>query len=171
MTLLRSLSLVAFAGVLGGCGKSSPDTATPAPAGEVGAPTTSRRPLTITGISLDPNLASGCGITGAEAFFEFDSAQVDAADTGVLAQLATCLASGPMQGRRIEVVGHADPRGSDEYNAKLGRSRAHSVQEFLVGRGMQSGAIVVSSAGELGADPNDPAEWPYDRRVDIRLAP
>jgi outer membrane protein OmpA-like peptidoglycan-associated protein len=153
-----------------GCTRTSADTAKPGPAEEPERAGAQQRPLTVSSVTLDPTLASECGITGQQAFFEFDSAQVETADSGVLAQLATCVTSGPLQGQRLELVGHADPRGPDEYNAKLGRSRAQSVAEFLVGRGVMNSNIAVSSDGEAGADPTTPAEWPYDRRVDIRVA-
>lgn len=155
---------------LAGCGKSSPDTA--APESAVDDPQDAqvkRRPLTTSSVSLDPNIAAACGITGVETFFEFDSAQVEPADSGVLTQLTACLTSGPLQGRPIEIVGHADPRGTDEYNARLGRSRAQSVQDFMIDRGLSATHIAVSTQGEAGTNPDDPAEWPYDRRVEIRL--
>lgn len=163
-------------GVLGlalvGCGKSSADTVKPVPVHEATEPpAVTVRPLTVSSINLDPNLASGCGITGVETFFEYDSAAVEARDSGVLAQLTTCLTSGPLQGRHIEIVGHADPRGPDEYNAKLGRSRAQAVQDFMIDRGLSASIIKVSTAGEADSSPADPAEWPYDRRVDVRLVP
>lgn len=172
-----SKHLILFIGAFGlalavGCSKTAADTARPGPTQEAPEkPAVTTKALTVSSINLDPNLAQGCGITGVETFFEFDSAQVESADSGVLSLLATCLTSGPLQGRHIEVVGHADPRGPDEYNSKLGRSRAQSVEEFLVGRGVLEGNVAVSSKGEEGADPTTPAEWPYDRRVDIRLAP
>ena len=169
---LRSLLVVVFGLALAGCGKATPDTVTPEPVREAPSqPEVTRRALTVSSINLDPNLASGCGITGVETFFEYDSAAVEVSDSAVLAQLTTCLTSGPLQGRHIEIVGHADPRGGDEYNAKLGRSRAQSVQDFMIDRGLGASRIAVSTAGEVGTNPADPAEWPFDRRVDIRLVP
>lgn len=165
----RSSFVLVLGLALAGCGRSSPDTVAPVDE-RPEPPQVTRRALSVSGINLDPGLASGCGITGVDTFFEYDSAQVEAADSGVLARLATCLTSGPLQGKHIEIVGHADPRGPDEYNAKLGRSRAQSVQDFLIDRGLSASVIAVSTMGEAGTDPADPAEWPYDRRVDVRLA-
>jgi peptidoglycan-associated lipoprotein len=163
-----------FVALGAGCSKSSTDTARPAgESRDVAAdpPAGNDRSLMVSGVYLDPGLASSCGITGLGAFFEFDSAQVEPGDSGALAQLATCLSSGPLQGQRVVVVGHADPRGTDEYNLKLGRSRAQSVEGFLVERGVTAANVAVETQGERGADPAQPEEWPYDRRVDIRLAP
>lgn len=69
------------------------------------------------------------------------------------------------------MVGHTDPRGSDRYNDELGRSRAESVREYLVFHGVGPDTVEFLSMGEAGADESSPAEWPYDRRVDIHLAP
>ena len=73
-----------------------------------------------------------------------------------------------MKGKSMQVVGHADPRGTDEYNQKLGKSRAVSVEEFLVARGVADDKVVTGSHGEAEAT-DDPSEFAFDRRVDIQL--
>ena len=128
-------------------------------------------PVTVTGVFIEPTLASACGLTvSPRAFFEFDSTDLDKGDAAVLRHVANCLATGTLAGRRVELIGHADPRGPDAYNDKLGRSRAQSVQDFLVSHGVTTDNIEVRSAGAQGASP-DPSEWPYDRRVDVKLVP
>ena len=128
-------------------------------------------PVTVTGVFIEPTLATACGLTvSPRAFFEFDSTDLDKGDAAVLRHVANCLATGMLAGRRVELIGHADPRGPDAYNDKLGRSRAQSVQDFLVSHGVTTDNIEVRSAGAQGASP-DPSEWPYDRRVDVKLVP
>lgn len=129
-------------------------------------------PVTVTGVFIEPTLATACGLTvSPRAFFEFDSTDLDKGDAAVLRHVANCLATGTLAGRRVELIGHADPRGPDAYNDKLGRSRAQSVQDFLVSHGVTTDNIAVRSAGAQGASPTDPSEWPYDRRVDVVLVP
>jgi peptidoglycan-associated lipoprotein len=156
-----------------GCSRSSADRApaTREPEASEAASDTSGRAYTVTGVSLDPDLRSGCGIKGVQTFFEYDSTDVEPPEDTVLYQLAHCLSEGPLQGRKVRVVGHTDPRGSDRYNDELGKSRAQAVREYLVNHGVDHTAIEMLSMGEAMADEGNPAEWPFDRRVSIRLMP
>lgn len=134
--------------------------------------TYSERPLMIVGVYLESALASACGITlPPAAFFEFDSADLDVPGNSTLRDVATCLTTGPLAGRKVELVGHTDPRGDDEYNRQLGRSRADSVRDFLQSRGVTEDKLVTRSMGEQATAQDDPSAWPLDRRVDIRLLP
>jgi peptidoglycan-associated lipoprotein len=128
------------------------------------------RSMSVTGVNIDPSLLSACGLPSANAFFEFDSAQVKADDQNTLHLVGQCLSTGPLQGQRIEIVGHTDPRGTDEYNYQLGKSRAHSVSAYLSGHGVGAGNISVTSFGESLSSATDERGWSYERRVDIRLA-
>lgn len=128
-------------------------------------------PLTVTGIFLDAELVAACDISlPPKAYFQFDSADLDLESNRPLSDVATCVTTGPLRGRKLELVGHTDPRGSDEYNKQLGRSRAESVRDFLLGQGLPQANLTTRSVGESDADA-DPSEWAYDRRVDIRLLP
>lgn len=128
--------------------------------------------LAIVGVFIESPLAAACGITlPPAAFFEFDSANLDVASNSSLQEVATCLSTGPLAGRKVELVGHTDPRGDDEYNRQLGRSRAQSVQEFLQKKGVSEANLVTRSMGEARAVEGDPEVWPVERRVDIRLLP
>lgn len=128
------------------------------------------RSLSVTGVNVDPSLLSACGLPSANAYFEFDSAQVKSDDQNTLGLVAQCLTTGPLQGQRIEIVGHTDPRGTDEYNYQLGKSRAQSVSDYLSARGVGGGNITVTSLGESMSNATDELGWSYERRVDIRLA-
>lgn len=87
----------------------------------------------------------------------------------VLAQLAKCFVSGPLAGREMRLVGHADPRGASDYNMVLGGSRADTVKSFLTMKGMVADHIATTSRGELEATGADEASWAEDRRVDVLL--
>lgn len=133
---------------------------------------TAQPALMVVGVYVESPLAAACGITlPPTAFFEYDSARLDAASNPSLQALARCLTSGPLAGRSIELVGHTDPRGGDEYNRQLGRSRAESVRDFLQGQGVPTDRLVARSMGEQAAEPATPSQWPLERRVDIRLLP
>jgi peptidoglycan-associated lipoprotein len=70
----------------------------------------------------------------------------------------------------MRLVGHADPRGGEEYNLVLGGSRADGVRTFLIDRGLAAGQVASTSRGEMDAKGRDESSWAEDRRVDIRLA-
>lgn len=163
-------TLVAAA-LASGCSRSSADRAPASHDPEPVASTTGERAYTVTGVALDPQIMSGCGIAEVQTFFEHDSAEVDPPKDTVLYQVAQCLSTGKLAGRKVRVVGHTDPRGNDRYNDELGKSRAQAVREYLVFHGVKHDQVEFLSMGEAGADEKSPAEWPYDRRVDVRLTP
>jgi peptidoglycan-associated lipoprotein len=83
--------------------------------------------------------------------------------------VARCFTSGPLKGRILKVVGHADPRGETEYNFVLGNSRADAVGGFLRSKGMDNAKVATTSRGELDATGTDESGWARDRRVDLLL--
>ncbi len=120
----------------------------------------------ITSVVLDVGLAEVCSIASAEAHFDFDSAKLDAEDQARIAKIARCFTDGPLAGRDLVIVGHADPRGTDAYNRELGMSRAEAVARALSREGLANTRIDLESFGEDEAHA-DPDEWPDDRRVDL----
>jgi peptidoglycan-associated lipoprotein len=121
-------------------------------------------------IVIAKSIRDACGISDAEAFFEYDSSRVSSAGEAVLKQLANCFDTGPLSGETMALVGHADPRGSDDYNMALGGRRADSVKNALGTFGLSADAITTSSRGEMEARGFDTATWSHDRRVDVTLA-
>ena len=124
---------------------------------------------TASAITIDDAILKACGIEAPKAHFAFDSANLQSQDTGTLEKVARCFTSGPLKGRTLKVVGHADPRGETEYNFVLGNSRADAVGGFLRSKGMDNAKIAASSRGELDATGTDESGWARDRRVDLLL--
>lgn len=118
-------------------------------------------------IVVSKGIQEACGLSGASAYFEFDSARVSTAGDGLLKKLADCFVSGPLTGEAMVLVGHADSRGSDEYNMVLGSRRAESVKSALQGFGLNGSAISTSTRGEIEATGVDADSWADDRRVDV----
>ena len=71
---------------------------------------------------LAPGVASIC--SGPSPFFSFDSSKPDTESQPTMQNLVDCMRTGPLQGKSIILIGRTDPRGSDDYNIKLGRDRA-----------------------------------------------
>jgi peptidoglycan-associated lipoprotein len=103
--------------------------------------------------------------------FDLDKSELRADDAGVLAQVATCVTTGPLKGRGIVLVGRADPRGEEEYNYLLGDHRAATVRERLSSLGVNADKLRTTSRGKLDATGFDEATWQRDRRVDVQLEP
>jgi peptidoglycan-associated lipoprotein len=70
----------------------------------------------------------------------------------------------------MNLVGHADPRGEEEYNMVLGGKRADNVKHFLTGVGLPDAQAMTTSRGEMDATGTDESSWAKDRRVDVVLA-
>jgi peptidoglycan-associated lipoprotein len=120
-------------------------------------------------INISEEIKKACGISDSDAHFAFDSANIRAQDQEILGQLATCFTSGPLAGREMRLVGHADPRGDEDYNMVLGGRRADNVKSFIVKKGLDDGKVVTSSRGEMDSTGTDEASWSQDRRVDVML--
>lgn len=101
--------------------------------------------------------------------FEFDEFQLLAEDRNILEQVAQCLTRGPLRGKRVQLVGRADPRGTDEYNLGLGTRRAATVSSYLQRLGVPSQQLQPKTRGDLDAIGSDEAGWRTDRRVDLEL--
>lgn len=105
---------------------------------------------------------------GPSPFFEFDSAKVGPTDKPTMQVLANCMIDGPLAGKKIQLIGRTDPRGSEEYNEELGLERAERVKKYLVDRGIDANRVETTSLGKQDASPA-PKDWASDRRVEIRL--
>lgn len=102
--------------------------------------------------------------------FDFDKSAVRAGeDTDVMTQKLAVLEANP--GLRIEITGHADERGTDQYNVALGNRRAISARKFLTDRGIDEARITVRSRGE--EQPVDPGHtesaWALNRRSEFTV--
>lgn len=120
-------------------------------------------------ISVSDDVKKACGLSDDEAYFAFNSAAVTAKDRAVLKKLADCFESGPLKGRKMDLVGHADPRGADDYNMALGGRRADNVKSVIVGLGLSASSVATSSRGKMDATGTDQASWAKDRKVDVAL--
>jgi outer membrane protein OmpA-like peptidoglycan-associated protein/outer membrane protein W len=133
-------------------------------------PAAPEEPVLSTGVSIEDSILAQCHMAHPKAFFEFDKSNLSACDLTTINDLAACFATGPLAGKKLEIVGHADPRGSDDYNLKLGESRAESVANYLEREGVPDANVTTTSKGKREATGVDENGWAYDRRVEIHLA-
>ena len=173
---MKSLALVLFGSVALACASDpppAPEAPPPAPIAEEAPPAPPARAaeeaVTKSNIQISDEIKRACGISDAEAHFAFDSASVRDQDRVVLKKLADCFSTGPLKGRRMNLVGHADPRGDDEYNRVLGQKRADNVGSVIAKLGLSNSKIATTSRGEDEARGVDEQSWQEDRRVDVVL--
>lgn len=101
--------------------------------------------------------------------FDFDMADIRTEDRALLDRAAAILgANGAV---RLRLSGHADDRGSDEYNLALGNRRASAVKTYLGNKGIDGGRLEVVSYGEerpvqTGQDEDS---WAANRRAEFEV--
>lgn len=125
------------------------------------------------GVGAGSAIGSGTGAAGAYSldsktiYFAFDQIDIDSAGQTVVDNYGRYLSSTPSAKVRLE--GHADERGSAEYNIALGERRALSVARALKSVGATDAQISVVSYGEErpAAPGHDEAAWAKNRRVEI----
>jgi len=79
-------------------------------------------------------------------YFEFDRATIKPSETSKIEDVAKYLQGNPTHAVQIE--GHCDERGTEQYNLSLGERRALSVREYLVTAGIQPERVFTISYGE-----------------------
>jgi outer membrane protein OmpA-like peptidoglycan-associated protein len=103
------------------------------------------------------------------AEFEFDSAELTPEAKKIVDRVAAVLKHDIMRDKVIEIDGHADARGDDQYNMTLSERRAAAVTEYLVTR-HQIDPSRLKFIGKGESEPYDPAhpEAGINRRVEFR---
>ncbi len=102
---------------------------------------------------------------GDRVFFDFDKSEIRPDAVPTLERQAAWLNQFPQV--TILIEGHADERGTREYNLALGERRANATRDFLVGLGIAEGRIEITSYGKerpavLGSNE---AAWAQNRRA------
>lgn len=147
---LRGFALVALLVTVAACARSPNDDGTGA--GGLGG--------TATPGSQQEFLVS----VGDRVFFETDSSVITADGQATLDKQAAWL--GRYSQYRVLIEGHADERGTREYNIALGARRGAAVVNYLVSRGVNQGRISSKSFGKERpvAICNDISCWSQNRR-------
>jgi peptidoglycan-associated lipoprotein len=99
--------------------------------------------------------------------FEFDSSALDAENRQIVDAHARYLAAHP--NLKVTLEGHADERGTREYNLALGERRAQAVGRVMRVLGVNAGSLTDTTYGEekpLAPEHNESA-WALNRRVEI----
>jgi peptidoglycan-associated lipoprotein len=177
-----SLAVLAAMLLLAGCGTTGQveegaggaGTATTAQAGEGAMATPAERPgageaMPMEGegkeAAKDPFTDPNSMLSKRIVYFDFDSSTISDDAVPLIKAHGEYLASN--SGSTVTLEGHADERGTREYNIALGERRADAVRRMLIAEGVASNQINVISYGEerparMG---HNEAAWQYNRRV------
>lgn len=149
MNLIRPLAFGLMALGLAACSTNTPETTSVAPAPQ----------------SLDPSsVAYFNAEVGDRVFFGTDRSTLDVEAQSTLRRQAAWLLDNPTRTAVIE--GHADERGTREYNLALGARRASAVRNFLVAEGVPAGRLSSVTYGKERPEALCSAEscWSLNRR-------
>jgi peptidoglycan-associated lipoprotein len=99
--------------------------------------------------------------------FDFDRYEIRGSDAETLKENAAVLTKFPAV--KIQIEGHCDIRGTDEYNLALGERRANSTRAYLLSLGIPAERISIISYGEERPLENGQSEevWAKNRRADF----
>ena len=114
-------------------------------------------------------------LANATVYFEFDSFNLSTRSIQALKSITSLMQDNPEI--QITIAGHADERGTREYNLALGQRRAESVMQFLIDNGIKENRLVAKGYGETepiapnenkdGSD--NPEGRKLNRRTEIKV--
>ena len=164
-TLKATMLLVASATALAACSKKPPETLPPAPDTNTStpAPTPTQSP---SGPSVGSQAHFENAVGGQTViYFDTDRFNIDSQDAAALQAQAQYFARYPQLTFTVE--GHADERGTREYNLALGERRANAAKNYLVSLGVSADRIRTVSYGKERpvALASDEAAWAQNRRA------
>jgi peptidoglycan-associated lipoprotein len=169
----KTLALIAIAAAVSvaGCSKKKPAELPPPPLGADGAGAGAG----VDGAGAGAGTVGQAGLPGSRAdflasvpadrvLFETDSFTVDAEDRAILDAQAQWLQRNA--GVRVTIEGHADERGTREYNLALGDRRANAAKNYLASRGVSPARMTVISWGKERPEAvgSDAGAWAQNRR-------
>ncbi len=164
-TKIATILLLASATGLAACAKKAPEVLPPAPT-DTAQPTQPVPQVQPTGpvVGTQGHFAAAVG-SSTTIYFDTDRYNIDTQDAAALQAQAQYFARFPQITFTIE--GHADERGTREYNIALGERRANAAKAYLVSLGVDANRISVVSYGKerpIALGSNEGA-WAQNRRA------
>jgi peptidoglycan-associated lipoprotein len=158
--------------VMGACSKKQPPVQPPAPAA---TPTPTQTQATPTPVRDDnaereAEMRRAMSVLEQLVFFDYDDSTIRTDAQEALAAKVPFLRANA--GIRMRIEGHADDRGSVEYNLALGMRRANAVKEYLAGFGLDASRFDTQSFGEDRplVQGSTESAWSQNRRAEFRVS-
>jgi peptidoglycan-associated lipoprotein len=163
-----TLGLAALALTMTACARKTPPPADLPPATDIGTPgdTTGAAAGDVELTELPAMQADLVAKAGADTvYFGTDEHVLDEQSKATLAAQARWMLANPNV--RASIEGHADERGTREYNMALGERRANSARDYLVSQGVPTSRLLVTSWGKEKpvATGSDESAWAQNRRA------
>jgi peptidoglycan-associated lipoprotein len=160
------IGMTAVALTLGACGRKTPPAEIPPVEQPPAADANSTDPNSLEVVELPALQADLVAKAGSDTiYFGTDKYDIDEASRATLTAQAQWLIANPNV--RASIEGHADERGTREYNQALGERRANAARDFLVSQGVPTSRLVVTSWGKerpVALGSNEEA-WAQNRRA------
>lgn len=162
MKIARALIITTALVAVAGCGKKPPKELPPAPQE---TPTAEAPPPADMGAVPGSQAHFVANVSSDRIFFDTDKSDVDAPSRATLQSQAGYLKQ--YANVRVTIEGHADERGTREYNLALGERRANAAKNYLASLGIDAGRISTISYGKERPDAlgSDEASWAKNRRA------
>ncbi len=119
----------------------------------------------VSGLKFNPSDKLG------KVYFDFDKSTLTADAMATLKKNAEIIKA-ESKGAQIQIAGHCDERGTQEYNLALGERRALAVRDYLISLGTPAGQLTTISYGEEqpAAQGKDEAAYSKNRRAEFNEA-
>ena len=171
-TPLKVAAIAAALALTAGCGKKAPKELPPPPQQSSEDTTgTGTKDPSAGGVGTEvlpgsrEDFLRSLGLQGDRVFFDTDQYDLDDRDRSTLdAQAGWLQRNG---GVRITIEGHADERGTRDYNLALGDRRANAAKNYLAARGVSPSRMTVISYGKERPEAlgSDETAWAQNRRA------
>ena len=122
----------------------------------------------VAGVSVtSKSIATQAVLANAVVYFEYDQFSLSAKSIQALKGVSELMKRNTKI--TISIEGHADERGTREYNLALGQRRAESVSNYLIANGIKRNRLVTKSYGEERPQQSGQGEQAYsrNRRVEV----
>ncbi|WP_298469019.1 peptidoglycan-associated lipoprotein Pal [uncultured Erythrobacter sp.] len=163
---LATVLLLASTATIAACSKKPPEELPPLPVDTVPTSTPTPAPQTSSGPTIGSQEHFQAAVGGSTViYFDTDRFNIDSSDAAALQAQAQYFARYPQLTFTVE--GHADERGTREYNLALGERRANSAKNYLVSLGVSAERIRIVSYGKerpVALASNESA-WAENRRA------
>ena len=160
------IGMTALALALGACGKKTPPAEVPPPVDQAANPPGTATDDSVDLVELPAMQADLIAKAGSDTvYFGTDEYSLDDQSRATLAAQARWMMAN--QSVRASIEGHADERGTREYNLALGERRANAAKDFLIAQGVPAGRLTTISWGKerpIAMGSNEEA-WAQNRRA------
>lgn len=160
------IGMTALALALGACGKKTPPAEVPPPVDQSANPPGTATDDSVDLVELPAMQADLIAKAGSDTvYFGTDEYSLDDQSRATLAAQARWMMAN--QSVRASIEGHADERGTREYNLALGERRANAAKDFLIAQGVPAGRLTTISWGKerpIAMGSNEEA-WAQNRRA------